>query len=124
MTIDDTNYDKIKEYAIKYRQEVNEFLENDVTKLKDKSISPELNKFWDEFENKINKVKSTKKDNQIFNLYVDLDDGRSVLITEMDTIEPWFIKITGVNCENGDNTLEVINSRSKDLEITLELIDL
>ena len=105
MTINDTNYDKIKDYAVKYRQAVNELLENDVAKLKDKSISPELNKFWDEFEDKFNKVKSGKKDNQIFNLYVALNDGRSVVITEMDTIEPWFVKIICVNCENGENTL-------------------
>ncbi|BBL61373.1 MAG: hypothetical protein ISP01_07680 [Methanobrevibacter arboriphilus] len=124
MTINDTNYDKIKDYAVKYRQAVNELLENDVAKLKDKSISPELNKFWDEFEDKFNKVKSGKKDNQIFNLYVALNDGRSVVITEMDTIEPWFVKIIGVNCENGENTLEIINSRSKEPEIVLELIDL
>ena len=42
----------------------------------------------------------------------------------MDTIEPWFVKIVGVNCENGENTLEILNSRNEEPEIVVELIDL
>ncbi|RBQ23557.1 hypothetical protein ALNOE001_08320 [Candidatus Methanobinarius endosymbioticus] len=41
----------------------------------------------------------------------------------MNIIEPWFVKISGVNCETGGPAQEIINFRTNEPEIVVELID-
>ncbi len=123
-TNDVNNYDKVRICAIENSNAVNKMLEEDVPRLKEKSISSELNKFWDDFQGKVNKVKRAKKDNQVLNVYVVLSENRTVVINEMDVIEPWFVKITGIDCEIGNFAPEIINSRTNEPEIIVELVDL
>lgn len=124
MTTDNkNNFNKMKKYAIKNSCAVEEMLKNDISKLKEKSISPELNEFWDKFEAKVNKAKRSKKDEQILNIYIVLNRNDYILINEMDILEPWFVKISGINCETGETAQEILNSRTDEPEIIVEVID-
>jgi hypothetical protein len=116
------NYEKIKELAIKNRNDIEKMLDKDVAALKEKSISSELNKFWEIFENKVDKVKVGKKDDEVLNVYITLSENRHMVITGLDIIEPWFVKITGVNVETGEIDQEILNSRKNDPEIIVELV--
>ncbi|KZX16903.1 hypothetical protein MBCUT_04540 [Methanobrevibacter cuticularis] len=126
MTINDKNinYDKIRELGIKNSHAIDEMLKNDMTKLKENSISTELNSFWDKFETKINKMQKSREKNQILNLYVVLSENRAIVINEMDVLEPWFVKVTGVNTATGKPDKEILNSRKDDPEIIVELVDI
>ncbi|KZX15564.1 hypothetical protein [Methanobrevibacter filiformis] len=126
MTLDNTNldYDKIKATAIKNSNAIDAALKNDVPTLKEKSISKELNSFWNAFESKVNGVLKNKKDNEVINVYSVLSENRAIVISEFDILEPWFVKIEGVNSETGEIDREIINSRTNDHEIIVEAIEI
>jgi hypothetical protein len=115
--------ENFKELAIKNSHALDEMLKNDLPEVKEKSISSELKNFWNNFESKLNSVKRLKQNNQVLNAYINLSENRSILINGVDNLEPWFVKITGVNCETGEVDQEILNSRKKEPAINIELID-
>ena len=120
MTKDDMIELDIGKLIVENSKKMNEFLEKDYEKIKNKSISVELKKFWSVFEKKLNIAQKDASDNQILNVFIVLSDVRSVLINKMDVIEPWFVKIEGVNCKTGLPEKEVLNSRKQEPEIKVE----
>lgn len=121
MTQNDSNGLDLEKLVIVNNAKLNEFLEEDYEDIKNNSISPELNNFWNNFEKKINQLKKKESDDQILNLYIKLSENRSMLINKMDVIEPWFIKIEGFDCETGLPEVEIINSREDGPELLIEL---
>ncbi|MDR2624504.1 MAG: hypothetical protein LBC39_08110 [Methanobrevibacter sp.] len=117
------NPEEFKELAIKNSHALDEMLKYELPKVKEKSISPELKTFWDNFESKLNNVKSHKQGNQVLNAYIKLSESRTMMINGVDNLEPWFVKITGVNCETGKYDQEIINSRKVEPAINIELVD-
>jgi hypothetical protein len=115
--------ENFKELAIKNSHALDEMLKNDLPEVKEKSISPELKGFWSNFENELNNVKKLKQGNQVLNAYINLSENRSIIINGVDNLEPWFVKITGVNVETGDVDQEILNSRKKEPAINIELIN-
>ncbi|MDR3291970.1 MAG: hypothetical protein LBT10_07490 [Methanobrevibacter sp.] len=117
------NFEEFKELAIKNSHALDEMLKYELPKVKEKSISPELKAFWNNFESRLNTVKSNKQSNQILNAYIKLSENRTMIINGVDNLEPWFVKITGVNCETGEVDQEILNSRKTEPAINLELVD-
>jgi hypothetical protein len=115
--------ENFKELAIKNSHALDEMLKNDLPIVKEKSISPELKSFWNNFESELNSVKRQRQGNQVLNAYINLSENRSILINGIDNLEPWFVKITGINLETGEVDQEILNSRKKEPAINLELID-
>jgi hypothetical protein len=102
---------------------MDEFLGNSYEKIKNNSKSVELNEFWNKFEKKLKSVQGKKLDNQVIVVYTKLSDTRPILINEMDVIEPWFVKIEGVNCKTGWSEKEILNSRKEKPEIVIGLYE-
>ncbi|GAA5819659.1 MAG: hypothetical protein LBR15_10675 [Methanobrevibacter sp.] len=117
------NFEEFKELAIKNSHALDEMLKSELPKVKEKSISPELKTFWNNFESKLNSVQSRKQGNQVLNAYIKLSEGRTMMINDVDNLEPWFVKITGVNCETGQIDQEILNSRKSEPAINIELVD-
>ncbi|MDR2831073.1 MAG: hypothetical protein LBB45_08635 [Methanobrevibacter sp.] len=117
------DFEKFKELAIKNSHALDEMLKYELPKVKEKSISSELKTFWNNFEDKLNNVKNQKHDNQVLNAYVKLSDNRTMMINGVDNLEPWFVKISGVNCETGEIDQEILNSRKTEPAINIELVD-
>jgi len=117
------NFEEFKELAIKNSHALDEMLKSELPKVKEKSISPELKTFWNNFESKLSSVQSRKQGNQVLNAYIKLSEGRTMMINSVDNLEPWFVKITGVNCETGQIDQEIINSRKNEPAINIELVD-
>ena len=102
---------------------MDEFLGDSYEKIKNNSKSVELNEFWNKFEKKLKSVQGKKLDNQVIVVYTKLSDTRPILINEMDVIEPWFVKIEGVNCKTGLPEKEILNSRKEKPEIVIGLYE-
>ena len=122
MTQDDTNDLDLGKLIIENSQKMNEFLKKDYEAIKNSSKSSELNKFWNKFEKKLKSTQKNKSTNQIFKVYIKLSDSRPILINNMDIIEPWFVKVEGINCKNGLSEKEVLNSRNEKPEIMIGII--
>ncbi|MDR0911769.1 MAG: hypothetical protein LBM96_04100 [Methanobrevibacter sp.] len=119
MSID--NSEEIKKIATENSDKINALLEKDVLELKEKAISAELNKFFDMFNLKIEDAVKSKDSEQYLAPYINLSENRTVVITEMDIVEPWFVKIAGKDV-NGENSQEILNSRSEKPEIIIEVL--
>jgi len=124
MTQEDINESiDLEKLIVENIEDMNEFLENSYEKIKNGSISAELNGFWNKFEKKLKNVQKNKSDKQNINVYIILSETRHILINKMDVIEPWFVKIEGINCETGLPEKEVLNSRNQKPEIMIELYE-
>ncbi|MBZ9570409.1 hypothetical protein KQY27_02475 [Methanobrevibacter sp. TMH8] len=111
----------LEKSIVENSNKMNEFLEVHYEKLKSNSKSPELNEFWNKFEIKLKNAQENKSDNQVISVYINLSDTRPILINEMGIIEPWFVKIEGVNSKTGLPEKEVLNSRKEKPEILIDL---
>lgn len=73
------------------------------------------------------KLKSTKqketKNDQIINIYAVLNKNDCVVINEMDIVESCLVEISGIHCETGGPPQELINSRTNEPEIVIDVID-
>jgi hypothetical protein len=116
-------YKKIEALALENQEKTQNLVENEIPKIIGKSISNELKTFWNNFESEINAIKNKKESNQVYNVYVILNENRVIGITELDVIEPWFIKVVGVNPYTHENELEIINSRNGEPKIVIDLVD-
>ena len=124
MTQDDIIELDLGKLIIENSKKINDFLEEDYEKIKNKSISAELKKFWTVFERKLNNAKKNVSAKQILYVYIILSDARSILIDKMDVMEPWFVKIEGMHCKTGLPEKEVLNSRKEKPEIMIELYEI
>ena len=111
----------LEKSIVENSKKMDEFLGDSYEDIKNNSKSVELNEFWKKFEKKLKIVQDKKSNNQAIVVYIKLSDSRPILINAMDVIEPWFVKIEGVNCKTGLPEKEILNSRKEKPEIVIDL---